>query len=70
MELIMFLGNTPIDRIPIDAKKISSPGHIAHLKMEMQQRNEDIIDTSTEEPQFFIENVPSSMNARKHLYNN
>jgi len=62
MDLKMFLGNEPIDALKINADHLHKPGHIESLKLEMEEKNEDIIDLSSEEPKFFIETVPSSMN--------
>jgi hypothetical protein len=62
MELKMFIGKELIDTIRINPAKWNSPGYIDTLKMDMKEENEDIIDLSNDEPEFFIENVPSSMN--------
>lgn len=70
MELTMFLGNELIDRISLNEKKIGHPGYIERLRMDMEEKNEDILDLSSENPQFFIENMPSSMNATRKLYDN
>lgn len=60
----MFIGNKLIDEMKINAAQLNRPGYIQTLKMEMEDRNEDIIDLSKEEPQFFIDAVPSAMNRR------
>lgn len=59
----MFLNNQLVDTIRVNTLKLHVPGYIESLKMEMEDKNEDIIDLTNEEPQFFIENVPSAMNA-------
>jgi hypothetical protein len=62
MDLKMFIGNDLIDFIKISTAQFNKPGYIQFLKMEMEDKHEDIIDLSNEEPQFFIDAVPSSMN--------
>lgn len=71
MDLKMFLGNELIDEMKISAARLNSPGYIQSMKMEMEERNEDIIDLSNEKPEFFIDRVPSSMNHnyRQHWMN-
>jgi hypothetical protein len=68
MDLKMFIGNELIDKMKINAAQFNSPGYIQSLKLEMEDRNEEIIDLSNEEPQFYIDAVPSSMNRRNLLY--
>ena len=65
MDLKMFIGNKLIDAMQINTLQLNMPGYIENLKMEMEEKNEDIIDLSNEEPQFFIETIPSSMNSKK-----
>ena len=67
MDLVMFLGNEFIDSVRVNEHRFHSPGYIASLKIEMEDKNEDIIDLSEEEPQFFIETVPSIMNKSRNL---
>jgi hypothetical protein len=66
MDLKMFIGNEFIDSMKINAAQFNRPGYIQSLKMEMEERNEEIIDLGNEEPTFFIDAVPSSMNT-SHL---
>jgi hypothetical protein len=65
MDLKMFLGSQLIDTERMHAHQLKRPGYVETLKMEMKERNEDILDLSTEEPTFFIETVPSSMNSKQ-----
>lgn len=65
MELKMFLGGQLVDTVNFPAHRLNQPGHIETLKMQMEEKNEDILDLSIEQPQFFIETVPSSMNSKK-----
>jgi hypothetical protein len=62
VDLKMFIGNRLVDAIKITSTQLHKAGCIEHLKMEMEERNEDIIDLSNEEPEFFIDTVPSAMN--------
>lgn len=62
MDLKMFIGNELIDVIPINSACLHMPGYIQFLKMDMEEKHEDIIDLSNEDPKFFIDAVPSSMN--------
>jgi hypothetical protein len=67
MDLKMLIGNTLIDTININEAQLAKPGCVEFLKMEMEEKNEEIIDLSNEEPQFYIDAVPSSMNRRNLL---
>ena len=58
----MFLKGEEIDALPIPFYKPVSSGMITSLKQELEERNEDIIDLSGEEPQFAIDHVPSRLN--------
>jgi hypothetical protein len=64
VDLKMFIGNRLVDEIKITLAQFNKPGYIQNLKMEMEERNEDIIDLSNEEPEFFIDAVPSVMNIK------
>ena len=70
MELKMFLGEELVDSRRINALKLNTPGYIGLLRIEMEEENESIIDLSNEEPQFFLDNVPSQMNNLKKLFRN
>lgn len=65
MDLKMFLGNRLIDAVKVHAHQLNKPGFIQGLKIEMEERNEDILDLSKEEPIFVIDTVPSSMNSKE-----
>ena len=62
MDLKMFIGPQLIDVIKINQYQFDKPGYIQFLKTEMEEKNADIIDLRNEEPQFFVDNVPSCMN--------
>jgi hypothetical protein len=66
MDLKMFIGPQLIDVININQYQFDKPGYIQFLKTEMEEKNADIIDLRKEKPDFFIDNVPSSMN-KAHL---
>ena len=66
----MFLGEELVDSRRINALKLNTPGYIGLLRIEMEEENESIIDLSNEEPQFFLDNVPSQMNNLKKLFRN
>jgi len=70
MDLKMFIKGELIDMKRINFLKLNSPGYIQSLRMQMEDDNEEIIDLSNEEPQFFIDNVPSSMNRTNRFFNN
>lgn len=70
MELKMFIGENLIDVAEINLYKINTPGYINSLKMQLEEDNEEIIDLSEEQPQFFIDHVPSVMNNAKHFFKN
>lgn len=65
MDLKMFLGNKLVDTTKINIHLFNTPGYIEHLKIDMKDKNDDIIDLSNEEPRFFIEPVPSLMNSKR-----
>jgi hypothetical protein len=62
MDLKMFINEKLVDTEPIKIWKLNLPGYIRSLQMDMEERNEDIIDLSNEEPKFFIDRIPSTMN--------
>lgn len=62
MQLKMFIGGELTGMAEINEQKFHLPGYIQSLRMELEELNEDIIDLSNEEPEFFIEPVPSAMN--------
>jgi hypothetical protein len=68
MQLKMFIGGIQVDATEINSLKLGSPGYIHSLRMDMEEKNEDIIDLSNEEPEFFIDTVPSSMNVYSLYY--
>jgi hypothetical protein len=70
MEFKMFLGETLVDVKKINALKLNSPGYIDSLRIEMEEKNEEVIDLSREEPKFCIDTLPSIMNTNKKLFIN
>lgn len=67
MDLRMYLKNELVDSAKINPTQLNKPGYVDFLRSEMKEKNEDIIDLSDEEPQFFIETIPSSMNTSRSL---
>lgn len=70
MDLKMFIEGKLIDSAQVSTVKLHIPGYINSLKAELEEKNEDIIDLSNEEPQFFLDAVPSSMNFYTKLFEN
>lgn len=70
MKLDMFLDNKLIDSMVINIARFNEPGYIDGLRLEMEEKHEDVLDLSTEEAQFFIDSVPSSMNANERRLSN
>ena len=62
MELKMFIAGHLVATLPVDAFRLHVPGYINHLCEEMQEDHDDLIDLSKEQPQFFIDTLPSRMN--------
>ena len=62
MNLKMYLGNNLIDVVNFEKNIKISTGYIETIKMNLEEKHEDIIDLTEEEPVYFIDNVPSSMN--------
>jgi hypothetical protein len=58
----MFLHGVLVDAIPVNANRWNNPGYINHLKTELEDINEELLDLSKELPQFFIDEVPSRVN--------
>ena len=66
----MFIGGVLIDTTSINAARINSPGYIQFLKNELEEKNEDILEAATDEPEYYVDNVPSRMNSiHKDYYN-
>ena len=66
----MFLDNKLIDSMVINIARFNEPGYMNGLRLEMEEKHEDVLDLSNEEPQFFIDSVPSSMNGNKRRFSN
>ncbi|MFL5738762.1 MAG: hypothetical protein ACJ75B_00985 [Flavisolibacter sp.] len=62
MLLSMFINGELVDAAQINQERIHLPGYIQFLKSELEEKNEDMIDLSQKEPQFFIDTLPSRMN--------
>jgi hypothetical protein len=66
----MFLDNKLIDSMVINIARFNEPGYINGLRLEMEEKHEDVLDLSNEEPLFFIDSVPSSMNGNERRFSN
>ncbi|HEY0580407.1 MAG TPA: hypothetical protein VGC75_06840 [Candidatus Nitrosocosmicus sp.] len=64
MELKMYLGNDLIDSIPVHFNKIALPGYLGHLKRELEEKNHQIILTSSLDPEFLIDTLFSEENVK------
>jgi vacuolar-type H+-ATPase subunit D/Vma8 len=62
MQLIMIVDGKPVDSVPLSNNELQSPGWMDQMKATLEEKNEDIIDLSRQEPQFFIDALPSRMN--------
>ncbi len=69
MELKMFIQDQLIDAIPINPMKLGSPAYLYKLQMELEDRNENIIDLTNREPEFFLDHVPSLVNREPYVRN-
>ena len=58
----MFLKGHMIDSAVISSGNLNSPGHIESIKLDFEEKYEDIIEAAGEEPQYFLDNIPSRMN--------
>jgi hypothetical protein len=58
----MYLQNVLIGVAPINVTKLDTPGYIEHLKNQLEEDHSEILDLGAH-PEYFIENLPSSMNA-------
>ena len=66
----MFIGQNLIDSLPLNLSRMNHPGYIHYLKTELEEKNEDIIELSAEEPVFFIDSIPSRLNPTSFTGNN
>jgi hypothetical protein len=62
IEIQMFIGQELIDSLPVNAHQMNHAGYIHSLKAKLEEKNEDIIDLSGDEPVFFIDAIPSRFN--------
>jgi hypothetical protein len=58
----MYLQGNEIDALSIHPQQPIKPSDLTFYKMKLEERNEDIIDLSEEEPQFALDHIPSRMN--------
>jgi len=61
----MYIKDRLIDTVPVSFKKIATPGYLEGLKIELEEKHAAVINSSGEQPVFFVEHVPSSMNPKK-----
>jgi hypothetical protein len=59
MELKMFIRNKMIDSIGINPTELGIPSYLYKLQLRLEERNEEILEMSEEEPEFFMEGIPS-----------
>ena len=62
MQLIMYIGDRQVDSIPVSINELQTTGYVEMLKGRLEEKNEDILDLTTQEPRFFIDTLPSRMN--------
>jgi hypothetical protein len=62
MELKMFLNGSLLAIAPINSSITSLRGCVENIMLDLEEKYEDVIDASGEEPQYFLDNIPSSMN--------
>jgi len=60
----MFLDNNLIDSVPLQ-EDFAAPGYIQNLVEQLREKYHYLLDDPNAKPEFFIENVPSSMNHSK-----
>jgi hypothetical protein len=65
MELKMFIGNNLIESVPVSFAQIRKPGFLETLTGKLKAKHEELIQTASETPLYFIEHVPSAMNIKK-----
>lgn len=58
----MFIGNSLIDSLPVSFSKISQKGYLEGLCDKLVQKHQDELKSAPENPVFYIDHVPSSMN--------
>lgn len=69
MELKMFLKEKPIDVATINVFKLNLPGYINSLKEKLKDDREELLDLTEQKPQFFIDQVPLTLNGSCYLKN-
>ena len=65
MELKMFIGTNFIDALPVSFSKITLKGYLEDLCGKLAEKHMDKIEAASEQPLFYIDHVPSSMNFDK-----
>lgn len=63
MNLLMLFGNEVIDLINIKKTNVT-PTYLLDLKQELITRNEENLNTATDEPQFALGNISDDVKAK------
>lgn len=65
MEFKMFVGNNLIDSVPVSITQIRKQGFMEGLIAMLCEKHIHLLETSVENPCYYIDHVPSAMNDRR-----
>lgn len=69
MNLMMYLGNDLIEAIPVNEQDLRIPGYLGKFKRNLKTKYKDLLQTTTEAPEFLVFN-PEMQPELPHLKNN
>ena len=62
MELRMLIEDKFIDSIPVEFKLICEPGYLESLKLQLEEKHSELLESKNRKAVFYVEGVPSGMN--------
>ena len=66
MQLVMYIGNDLIASTAIIKQNISQPGYVSGLKRRMMKEHSEILEFTTNEPEFLLINVSNPFPKMNH----
>jgi hypothetical protein len=64
MELMMYIGNDLIESVQLTDGKISQPGYLGQFKRQLKSRYAELIQETSQPPEFYVVNMNSGSNSR------
>lgn len=63
MQLMMYIGNDPIESVPLDDARISKPGYVGSIKRCLKIKYDELIQQYQVRPEFLVINPgPKALN--------